>query len=198
MNERDPGIAGGREREIRNEAEPTVPPRVYVASLADYNAGILHGAWIDAASDLDELHAAVDSMLASSPSTARAEEYAIHDYEGFGHYRVGEYEPVEKVHRIARGIAEHGLAFAAWSANAEVDDDLDRFEDVFLGSYESATDYAEQLLEDFGLHRIIEQHVPDGLQAYVRVDAEALGRDLVLGGDITVEEHDAGVWIFER
>jgi antirestriction protein len=169
-----------------------------VASLADYNAGILHGQWIDAASDLEDLQAVVNDMLATSPTTTRAEEYAIHDHEGFGHYRVGEYEPIEKVHRIARGIAEHGLAFAAWSANAEVDDDLDRFEDVFLGSYESATDYAEQLLEDFGLHRIIEQHVPDGLQAYVRVDAEALGRDLVLGGDITVEEHDAGVWIFER
>lgn len=46
--------------------------KVYVASLSDHNAGILHGAWIDVA-DLDEesFLAAVSAMLDKSP-TARA------------------------------------------------------------------------------------------------------------------------------
>ena len=47
--------------------------RIYVASLSDYNAGILHGTWIDFAqlTDLDDLRAAIAAMLATSP-TAKA------------------------------------------------------------------------------------------------------------------------------
>ena len=29
------------------ERRPT-PPRIYLASLTDYNAGVLHGKWVDA------------------------------------------------------------------------------------------------------------------------------------------------------
>ena len=37
-------------------SESTGPsPRIYVASLSDYNAGRLHGVWIDAAEELDEI-----------------------------------------------------------------------------------------------------------------------------------------------
>ena len=47
--------------------------RIYVASLSDYNAGILHGTWIDfdQLTDLDDLRAAIATMLATSP-TAKA------------------------------------------------------------------------------------------------------------------------------
>ena len=38
-----------------------VKPRIYVACLAAYNAGILHGKWIDAAQDADSLHGEVGS-----------------------------------------------------------------------------------------------------------------------------------------
>ncbi len=62
-------------------------------------------------------------LLARSPTTTRAEEYAIHDYDGFGTYPVGEYEPINTVMKIARGIAVHGLAFAAWAARCEGDDE---------------------------------------------------------------------------
>jgi hypothetical protein len=59
--------------------------------LSDYNAGILHGVWIDAVEDADELQEPIDRMLAASPTTRRygdvAEEWAIHDFEGFGNLR---------------------------------------------------------------------------------------------------------------
>jgi len=58
-------------------------PRIYVACLAAYNAGRLHGRWIDAAQDAADIQAEVRKMLAASPQ-ADAEEWAIHDYEGFG------------------------------------------------------------------------------------------------------------------
>lgn len=48
--------------------------RIYVASLSDYNAGILHGTWIDFAqlTDLDDLRAAIAAMLATSPTAKTA------------------------------------------------------------------------------------------------------------------------------
>ena len=57
-------------------------PRIYVACLAAYNNGQLHGAWIDADQSADAIHEEIRAMLASSP-TPGAEEWAIHDYERF-------------------------------------------------------------------------------------------------------------------
>ena len=42
-------------------------PRIYVASLAAYNAGRPTGRWIDAAQDAAELKGEVEQMLAASP-----------------------------------------------------------------------------------------------------------------------------------
>lgn len=42
-------------------------PRIYVASLSDYNAGTLHGEWIDATQELDDIWAEINAMLAASP-----------------------------------------------------------------------------------------------------------------------------------
>lgn len=51
--------------------------RIYVACLAAYNSGNLHGVWIDATADIDDIQDQINSMLESSP-VEDAEEYAIH------------------------------------------------------------------------------------------------------------------------
>ena len=56
--------------------------RIYVACLAAYNNGILHGSWIDATESPDAMMDAIQKMLGCSP-IPNAEEWAIHDYEGF-------------------------------------------------------------------------------------------------------------------
>jgi antirestriction protein len=61
--------------------------RIYVADLAAYNNGFLHGVWIDATEDVDAIHEKIAVMRAASP-VAGGEEYAIHDFEGFSSYRV--------------------------------------------------------------------------------------------------------------
>lgn len=172
-------------------------PRIYVASLSDYNAGILHGEWIPADQEPDELGEAVQGMLERSP-TVGADEFAIHDFEGFGHYRVGEYETLDWVSRIARGIVEHGQAFGAWADRCNHDDDdLAQFEDAYLGEWGSMSEYAEELLDDLGYLRAVEETVPDMIQPYVRVDIDAFAHDLELSGDITSVEHARGVWLFD-
>ncbi len=172
-------------------------PRIYVASLTDYNSGILHGTWIDADQEADELYAAVNGMLARSPSD-QAEEFAVHDFEHFGDYDVHEYDSLDWISRVARGISENGLAFAAWAQRCDHDEDeLADFEQAYLGEWESRTQYATELLEDLGYVHAIENVVPDGLQPYVRIDFDAFARDLELNDEITVVEHAGGVWIFE-
>jgi len=64
-------------------------PRIYVACLAAYNKGYLHGVWIDADQDADQIRGEIAAMLACSP-VEDAEEYAIHDYEGFESVSISE------------------------------------------------------------------------------------------------------------
>ncbi len=97
----------------RHEIEQHDPPQIYVASLADYNAGSLHGAWIDATVDLEEISDRVERMLATSPTTPRAEDYAIHDFEGFGAYRPDEHDAIEWIQQVAADSTTEPLVVSA-------------------------------------------------------------------------------------
>src|SRR5713226_1168914 len=93
----------GTERPEQHEARREDHPRIYVASLSDYNAGRLHGAWIDVDQDDEQIWEELNAMLARSPEPM-AEEFAIHDYDGFGPLQLGEYERIDEVGCIVRGI----------------------------------------------------------------------------------------------
>lgn len=185
-----------------HEAEPRPQPAIYVASLADYVNGHLHGVWLDAARDPADIYADIAAMLARSREP-NAEEFAIHDDEQFGPWRVNEYDSIERVSRIARGIAEHGYAYAAW-ADA-LDDDLNdidpesetaAFHEAYLGHYNSITDYAEQLADDLGFTDELAK-LPERMRRYTHIDYAAMARDLEAGGDIaTIDNPEGGVWIF--
>jgi antirestriction protein len=184
--------------ELRPETKQKIQPHIYVASLSDYNSGRLHGIWLDADVDEETLHEGVLAMLASS-TEPHAEEYAIHDYENFGPLRLGEFDALDNVCRIAQGIAEHGMAFAHWaslvgSSNADM---LERFEDAYLGHWEDLEAYADSLIDDLGLHEAVGRTVPEFLAAYVHVDTAGFGRDLELSGDIATSAGDGGIYIFE-
>lgn len=186
-----------------DEAEPRAAPRIYVASLTDYNAGILHGEWIEASDDSETMQGSIDSMLAASPTRRRygdiAEEWAIHDYEGFGQLRIDEYEPLTKVAAFAAGITEHGMAFTAWAAQAGSDSEqLEGFDDHYLGEWESIDQFAESMIDDYGIMDDIEKMVPEHIRPYLEIDIEALARDLQYGGDIiAIDKPDGGVWVFD-
>jgi len=84
-------------------------PRIYVACLAAYNAGHLHGTWIQANQAVEDIRSEVSAMLTASPEP-NAEEWAIHDYEGFGEIRLRAWETLERVTTIAAGITKHGVS----------------------------------------------------------------------------------------
>jgi len=199
MHEGEPYDNEHQDDQTNPEEERKAQPRIYVASLADYNEGRLHGAWIDAAQDEDELGRCVKEMLARAPSPG-AEEWAIHDYEGFGLLRLDEFESLASVAKVASGIAEHGPAFAAWAAHVGADSEaIDEFEDAYMGEWESAVAFAEEMLDDMGHIEEIMRGVPAHLAAYVQIDYEGFVRDLVRNGELaTLETPDGGVYVFRN
>ncbi len=56
----------------------TIEKRIYVAFLAAYNNGELHGKWIDASCDVNFMQDDINAVLKASP-ISNAEEWTIHD-----------------------------------------------------------------------------------------------------------------------
>ncbi|MCB8911077.1 antirestriction protein ArdA [Rhodococcus rhodochrous] len=162
--------------------------RVYVASLSDYNAGVLHGEWfdLDVYSDAEELMTDIQTMvLDKSPTAAKdpftvAEEWAIHDYEGFGGFRIGEYEDLQALIDFAEMIDAHGQPFAIWAEYqgytlSEAPEHEQSFVDSFIGNV-TVFDYACSCAED------LLQGVPDEVARYF--DYQQYARDMVMAGDV--------------
>lgn len=157
-------------------------PRIWLASLADYTAGILHGQWVDATQTPEQLDAARQHLLATS-SVPDAEEYAIFDYDDFAGFHVGENELLEIVSTVARGVAEYGAPYAVYADIHGADPAmLAGFTDAYVGTYDSPEQWAEQLLDDEGIPRLIAEAVPEEFRTYVHMDYQAWARDAALSG----------------
>jgi len=161
--------------------------RIYVGCLTSYNCGFLHGKWIDANKEADEIRDEIAEMLADLSNPYRKqypqenfEEFAIHDYEGFGDIKLSESHDLDVVSRLAELIQEHGaeIVDAAFDHVNSVDDIESFIEDNFCGTYPSLEDFAYELLEDSGQL----ESLPEQLQPYF--DMKAYARDLQYGGDI--------------
>lgn len=160
-------------------------PRIYVADLAAYNEGELHGVWLDATDD--DLTEQAQAMLKPGH-----EEWAIHDYEGFGELRIDEYESLDNVHALAVLIEEHGDAYAVYVdhvggieyANA------DEFQDAYCGEWESEEDYAEELAESIGAIN------SDASWPNSYIDWERAARDLFMGDCWSADAGSGRVYVF--
>jgi antirestriction protein len=186
------------EEQPRSGQEPRISPKVWIASLSDYNNGDLHGAWVDADQEPDLIWDGVNEVLRTSRQPG-AEEWAIFDYEGFGPLRLSEYETVERVSQLGLGIAEHGVAFAAFASYLGHSDTelLDQFEDYFIGRWETAEAYIDDFLEDMGIDKILDEAVPEAFRDYIRLDTEALVRDLESSGMLlSLDDSEDGVFLF--
>jgi len=163
-------------------------PRIYVASLSDYNAGRLHGAWIDATQEPDEIHEEVAAMLAKSREMI-AEEWAIHDYEGFAGLSIHEWEQFEKVSELAQLIEEHGAAYAAYAEHVGVDcADAEGFRDAYCGEWDSEKAYAENYAEETGAW------TEDNPLAFY-VDWDKYARDMFMTSHYSVSA-SPGIYVF--
>ncbi|AEV52203.1 anti-restriction protein [Rhodococcus phage RER2] len=169
---------------------------IYVASLTDYNAGVLHGDWfsLDDYADHEELTAAVEDMLSKSPTAAEegnvAEEWAIHDYEGFGPFKLGsEWAWFDFLYALHEAFTEHGDALGAYIAGVssdrletpkDVEDMVSRFEEEYVGET-NLEDYAYDYVQDCGIF----DGVSETFQNYFNY--EAFARDLGCEGYTEVD-----------
>ena len=168
-------------------------PRIYVASLADYNAGRLHGKWIDCDQDVEDIRQEIKNMLAQSKEPI-AEEWAIHDYENFRSLRLGEYEDLEKVVEAAKLIVEYREYFSLiveHCGGLRCLAEAKRYmEEEAGGEWDSLAHWAEIFLEDTGQLR----GVPENLRSYI--DFERYGKDAELSGDIFTIDFDGKLHVF--
>lgn len=175
--------------------------RIYVACLASYNNGVLHGRWIDVeGKDADDIQEEVNAILRESrfpnvtvefegKEVPSAEEWAIHDHEGFGNM-IGEYTSFEDVAKIAEGLSgDHALAFR-WlveDRSMDPDDAADKAEEVSIFQDKDAwseedllASYAQELADDCYSEEI--ENLPNLFKYHI--DWKGVGRDLRIGGDV--------------
>ena len=143
--------------------------QIYVACLAAYNSGRLHGEWITPAKDVEELQAQINKVIKSSPAPD-AEEWAFHDYNDFPN--LGENPSLEKVVEVQEAIEEHGADVVHGFLENWSVEDLDHIGDAYYGHYDSFKDFAENIA-----HETIEGL--DGDSTLARYfDYDAFERDL--------------------
>jgi len=110
--------------------------RIYVACLASYNNGVLHGAWIDATQGEEGIWREVNQMLLKSP-VEFAEEWAIHDYAGFDDIQLSEYASFETVVVYADFIKTHGeIGSKLISYFGDIEDAQNAISDHYAGEYD--------------------------------------------------------------
>lgn len=157
--------------------------RIYVACLSSYNSGILYGKWLDVEGKSgEELREEITELLKASP-VLDAEEWAIHDTEGFGSYQVSEWHDLEE-------LCEHVEALKSTHYDSELIEGVceDRnigareaiqyLDDNYAGEHDSAECWAENFLEETGGL----ESVPKHLRGYI--DFQAYARDAELNGEI--------------
>ncbi len=165
-------------------------PRLYIADLAAYNAGILHGAWIDADQDASDIEEEIASMLEASP-VPEAEEWRIDDYEGFAGYRVEPHDSLEELAAFAQLLVEHGPIIAALVSHVgglvHLDEAQTMLEEQAAGIFDSLEDFAYELMTET-------MAIPTELRPYI--DYEKYARDLELSGEIVTLRIDRELHVF--
>ena len=187
------GVIMEKQPSETNYEKTKIEPKIYVASRADYNSGILHGTWIDANQEADDIYLEIAQMLNKSKQP-NAEEWAIHDYEGFGPVEISEFESIKIISALGKGINEHGLAFSHFvqMVGTKDLDDLNNFNDVYIGKWDSLEQYAREMLDDFGLN--LDDCVPEFIKPYVHIDIDSFAQDLK--NDLFISEDGDGVYVF--
>lgn len=167
--------------------DETASIKIYVACLAAYNNGILHGRWIDATLGEDHIWEGIKTMLAASP-IPRAEEHAIHDYEGFEGVSIREYDSVQHVAELAAFIEEHGaIAGKLVEHFGDLEEAKEALEDRYCGVHSSVADFAQEITEET-------TQIPQNLQNYI--DYERMARDLEMSDILAIETGFEEVHIF--
>lgn len=168
-------------------------PQIYVVCLASYNAGKLHGKWIDCNVDSDDIKEKIQEILDTSPEP-NAEKWAIHDYKNWHGLKLNEYKDIDNLSQVAQLIDEYGELFSELISYVggikHFEEAIFLIEQCYQGEFKSLTDWAEQFLGDTGSL----SGLPDYLKNYFNYESYA--NDCELSGDIFTIEINNSVHVF--
>ena len=168
----------------RRDDEPAIgfdpehfPSRPGVWAADDSEA--MTGQWIDATLEPDAIEAALDGR-------------AIYDTIGFGSFVLEPGEDPEVISRVARGIQQHGPAFAAWAQLHDADPEmLATFTEHYLGTFASYEDLGRNLIEATGWS---EGQIPEPIRPWVTVDyVGAVAHEADVSGLVLLPAGNGGV-----
>jgi len=173
-------------------------PAIYIACLASYNDGILHGFWCDLtiATTAEEIQECIDYVLATSTKPG-AEEYAIHDQQLLAGPLTGTEWPdlndIESYLDVYNALDDtEQIAYRiCCNDNHQVlcEDD---FREMYCGVFDSPSNYAYDLAESLG-------HDIDGAKwPFSCIDWERAWRELDCDGYSAEFNSDAGGYIITR
>ena len=121
----------------------TLTPRLYIASLKDYNNEKLYGVWVDADQPPELILREINLMLKNS-KFKNAEEWRIDGFENFGDFEVSEFDSLNNISKLAFLIIEHGEIFAdfvnyqgEFTENSE-----ENFLESYVGLYDSKESFS--------------------------------------------------------
>lgn len=173
-------------------------PQVYVACLAAYNNGILHGRWIDCTHGENHIWDEINDILETSPENKPGypcEEWAIHDTMNFPDGLVSEYSGVSQVASFAEMFNEpDGWAILEIHQYMGFDDfekSKEFHDEAFRGEWDSFQEFSDQYLEDCGLM----SEMPDFAQRYF--DYQAFARDLEQDFIVLEGERPRSVFVWD-
>ncbi len=158
--------------------------RIYVACLAAYNNGKLHGEWIDATLGADHIKEEIKKVLSTSPENNQpypCEEWAIHDYDGFPS-SLGENPNIEELCEIAEFITEHGDLGEALIEHfcGDLKDAQQAIEDQHQGEFANEEDFAI-----YWTNEVMCSEIPKYFEHYI--DYERMARDFFINDFFSVD-----------
>ncbi len=138
-------------------------------------------------------------MFGASPYSEPAHDWIILRHQDFAGLTIDEHESLEIVSALAQGLHGYGPAFAAWAQLDERDPErLAEFAEHYRGYFDSAEDYAQELIDSLGWPQELDERLEQPLRQYARIDIAQLSRDLQTDSHITiVPALDGGVWVFD-
>ncbi|MDO3645658.1 antirestriction protein ArdA [Nocardia mangyaensis] len=191
------------ERDVSHEPHPRqLNPRIYVTRGLPMRAELTDGLWLDMAREARDIRAEMFSALHADDAHTGSPLY-IWDYRDFGAFNIQTgaiglegVDSIDLLAQIARGIREHGPAYAAWAKYNEDDPRLfDQFPAAFLGQHESLAAFMRGQLQQMGYEAVLDQAMPEEIRPFVAIDYQTLANEL-FGDGIVVIPAEGGVWIF--
>lgn len=134
-----------------------------------------------------------------SSRTAEKAPWVIRACEAFGGLDVNGFTDLDLVARLARGVAEHGAAYAVFVqiVGTEDRDQLDKFEDFYVGSFASPEAWAREVGEDLEWEQHLDQVIDPMLRPYIVIDYAKFAQEQRHAWDV-LEGVDGRTHVFMR